>query len=340
MDATRILLVEPRGFCAGVEMAVKALAWLVLRARGEPVFCYHHVVHNERVVARFERLGVVFVDDLADVPPGAALLLSAHGSAPEVAGSPAVTVDAVCPLVAKVHHELRARAAAGQHVVYVGHAGHDEAEAAMAIAPSLSTLVHDPADLPDLGGAPVALLAQTTLAVGEWQAVRDAAAERYGDVWTPARDDVCYATTNRQAAVRAVAPHCDAVVVVGSASSSNTAALAAAATDAGCPLVLRVDGGDDLPADLHVRTVAVTAGASAPDAAVGEVVRALGGRVEPFSTVTEEAYFPPPASLRRLLRGDAAAVALLARDRHLSADELLTHVERVAAGWAAQAVSL
>lgn len=327
MQADRVLAVSPRGFCAGVDMAVKALGWLVLR-HGPPVFCFHEVVHNRRVVERFQALGVVFVDDVADVPRGAPLLLSAHGSAPGTAERhDGVVVDAVCPLVTKVHHELRARAAEGRPVLYVGHAGHDEATAAMAVAPEATTLVRSPADLPpELDGAP-AVLAQTTLALDEWQGVVDAARARYGDVWLPPRADVCYATTNRQAAVRGVAPRADAFVVVGSPSSANTAALASVAAAAGCREVLRVDGAGELPAGLHVAVAAVTAGASAPDDAVAEVVAALGGTVEHVTVREEQAYFPPPPALRRLLAGDPFARRLLERDHELSPGEFLDIVE-------------
>jgi 4-hydroxy-3-methylbut-2-en-1-yl diphosphate reductase len=335
MQASRVVLIEPRGFCAGVEMAVKALGWLVLRAGGRPVYCYHHVVHNEAVVERFRRLGVVFVDDLDAVPQGAPLLLSAHGSAPPIRSAPTVTVDAVCPLVAKVHHELRARAAAGNQILYVGHPGHDEAVGALAVAPEVTTLVPSATDLPDATGQPVALLAQTTLAVDEWESVVAAARRRYGEVWTAPRSDLCYATTNRQEAVRAAAPGCDAVVVVGSATSANTAALARVAGDVGVPLVLRVDGPSGLPAGVSVPTVAVTAGASAPESSVREVLDALGGTVERASVRAEHAYFPPPPALRRLLADEPLAQGLLDRDRSLPADELLSIVEAALAARAA-----
>jgi 4-hydroxy-3-methylbut-2-enyl diphosphate reductase len=327
MQAARVLVVSPRSFCAGVEMAVKALGWLVLR-HGAPVFCVHEVVHNRRVVDRFRDLGVVFVDDLGDVPPGAPVLLSAHGSAPGTADHhDGIVVDAVCPLVTKVHHELRARAAEGRPILYVGHPGHDEATAAMAVAPEVTTLVRSPADLPPALHRPPAVLAQTTLALDEWQAVVDAARSRYGRVWVPPRADVCYATTNRQAAVRAVAPQADAFVVVGSPESANTAALASVAVAAGCPQVVRVDGASELPAGVEVRTAAVTAGASAPESAVADVVAALGGDVEHVAIGDEHAYFPPPPALRRLLADDPVARRLLERDRSLSADEFLTIVE-------------
>jgi 4-hydroxy-3-methylbut-2-enyl diphosphate reductase len=335
MQADRVLLVEPRGFCAGVEMAVKALGWLVLRARGGRVYCFHQIVHNEQVVSRFERLGVVFVDDVREVPPGAPLMLSAHGSAPSVRRAAQVTVDAVCPLVAKVHREIKSRAAAGDSIVYIGHAGHDEAVGALGIAPARTTLVSSPDELPPPTGAPVAVLAQTTLAVDDWTAVVEAARTRYEEVWTPLRSDVCYATTNRQGALKAVAPSCDAVVVVGSASSANTAALVAVAGEAGVSYVVRVDDASDLPPDLHVGAVAVTAGASAPDSAVRRVVEALGGTVERSSVGREDAYFPPPPALRRLLADEPLFPELLERDREISAEEFLTIVEATLAERAA-----
>src|SRR5213595_3395365 len=169
MEVERVLLAAPRGFCAGVEMAIKALSWMV-RVFEPPVYCYHEIVHNQVVVDRFERLGVVFVDDVADVPEGAPLMLSAHGSAPEVVAAARArvggfVVDAVCPLVTKVHHEVKVRAGKGYSIVYVGHDGHDEAVGTMAVAPSAIHLVESQADVasfPDTD-QPVALLAQTTL---------------------------------------------------------------------------------------------------------------------------------------------------------------------------------
>src|SRR5947199_5817879 len=167
MDVDKVLLAAPRGFCAGVEMAIKALAWMV-RVFEPPVYCYHEIVHNRLVVERFERLGVVFVDDVSEVPPGKPIMLSAHGSAPEVVeaarANGGVVVDAVCPLVTKVHHEVKVRAGKGYSIVYVGHEGHDEAVGTMAVAPDAIHLVEsedDVAAMPD-GGQPVALLAHTT----------------------------------------------------------------------------------------------------------------------------------------------------------------------------------
>src|SRR5437899_12288221 len=183
MEVEEVLLAQPRGFCAGVEMAIKALAWMV-RVFEPPVYCYHEIVHNQVVVDRFRRLGVVFVDDIADVPEGAPLMLSAHGSAPEVVAAARANggfvVDAVCPLVTKVHHEARVRAGKGFSIVYVGHEGHDEAVGTMAVAPDAMHLVEqveDVAALPDPDG-PVALLAQTTLSHHDWADVLDAARTR------------------------------------------------------------------------------------------------------------------------------------------------------------------
>ncbi len=254
MSIERVLLAEPRGFCAGVEMAIKALAWMV-RAFEPPVYCFHEIVHNQVVVDRFREQGVVFVDDVGEVPEGAPLMLSAHGSAPEIAerarSGGRFVVNAVCPLVTKVHHEARVRARRGYTILYVGHAGHDEAVGTVAVAPDAIRLVESEADLDDALGTvadrdKVALLAQTTLALPEWQGLLDRSRERFPQLWTAERDDLCFATTNRQAALTEIARRADAVVVIGSANSSNTLALAKVAEAAGCRIVLRVDGPGEL----------------------------------------------------------------------------------------------
>ncbi len=304
----KVLLAQPRGFCAGVEMAIKALAWMT-RVFEPPVYCYHEIVHNRLVVEAFEAQGVVFVDDIAAVPPGAPLMLSAHGSAPEVEAAATeggrAVVNAVCPLVTKVHHEMKVRAQKGYTVVYVGHAGHEEAVGTMAVAPAAVRLVETEADVDGLAAidTPVALLAQTTLPHDEWRGVADRAKRRFPELWMPGRSDLCYATTNRQGALKAIAGRCDAVVVIGSANSSNTVSLAHVATAAGCPRVLRVNAADELPDDL-VGTVGITAGASAPEWLVEEVVARLAPAegVDTVTTVEEDEYFPPPRDLRDLLR--------------------------------------
>jgi 4-hydroxy-3-methylbut-2-en-1-yl diphosphate reductase len=318
-DVDRVLLAAPRGFCAGVEMAIKALAWMV-RAFDPPVYCYHEIVHNQRVVQRFEDLGVVFVDDIAEVPAGRPIMLSAHGSAPEVveqarAGGGYV-VDAVCPLVTKVHHEVKVRAGKGYQIVYVGHEGHEEAVGTMAVAPEAIHRVESTAEVAALPPfeQPVALLAQTTLSHRDWADVADATRARFPDIWMPSRSDLCFATTNRQSALIEIAPRCDAMVVIGSANSSNTRALESIARAAGCPRVYRVNGADELPDDL-LGTVGVTAGASAPEELVDAVIAALApvNGVEEVSLTQEDEYFPPPRNLRDLLSAvDAFATLALA----------------------------
>src|ERR1700677_1523080 len=210
VDVDEVLLASPRGFCAGVEMAIKALAWMV-RIFEPPIYCYHEIVHNRLVVEEFTRQGVIFVDDVTTVPAGAPLMLSAHGSAPEVEADASTkgrtVVNAVCPLVTKVHHEMKVRASKGYTVVYVGHAGHEEAIGTMAVAPQAVRLVERESDVDALeeSGMPVALLAQTTLPHDEWSGIAERARARFPDLWMPNRSDLCYATTNRQTALRALA---------------------------------------------------------------------------------------------------------------------------------------
>ncbi len=335
----RVLLCSPRGFCAGVEMAIKALAWMV-RAFEPPVYCYHEIVHNKLVVDRFRDRGVIFVDDIAEVPAGSPIMLSAHGSAPEVVtmarDRSSYVVDAVCPLVTKVHHEVKVRAGKGYQIVYIGHEGHEEAVGTMAVAPDAIHRVETVAEveaLPDFD-QPTALLAQTTLSHRDWADVAEAASARYPDLFTPGRSDLCFATTNRQSALMAVADRCDAFVVIGSANSSNTNALAKLATEAGCERVFRVNGPAELPEDLH-GTVGVTAGASAPEDVVQAVIEFLAPAdgVEEVNITDEDEYFPPPRNLRELL-GAVDVVATLAlggstedrpalNDRQIDASEVL-----------------
>ncbi|MEE9472976.1 MAG: 4-hydroxy-3-methylbut-2-enyl diphosphate reductase, partial [Acidimicrobiia bacterium] len=204
----KVLLAEPRGFCAGVEMAIKALTWMVQTFEA-PVYCFHEIVHNRDVVRSFEDAGVVFVDSMENVPVGAAVMLSAHGSAPDVVADAgdraAVLVDAVCPLVTKVHHEVRRMADKGFDIIYVGHEGHDEAVGTIAEAPQAITLIDPENGLgdyqPDNPGR-VALVSQTTLGLFEFEGVLDAAAERFPELWTARKSDLCYATTNRQRAIQ------------------------------------------------------------------------------------------------------------------------------------------
>ncbi len=339
MPVDKVLLAAPRGFCAGVEMAIKALAWMV-RAFEPPVYCYHEIVHNQLVVDRFRDLGVVFVDDIAEVPEGRPIMLSAHGSAPEVVAAARArgshVVNAVCPLVTKVHHEVKTRAGKGYRIVYVGHEGHEEAVGTMAVAPDSIERVEsvDEVDALSPTEQPVALLAQTTLSHRDWSAIAERAAERFPGLWRPGRSDLCFATTNRQTALAAIAPRCDAVVVIGSANSSNTRALEKLARESGCSRVWRVNGADELPDDLE-GTVGVTAGASAPEQLVEAVIDRLAPRhgVEQVRITDEDEYFPPPRELRDLLAGvDVVATFALGgsvpdrpavNDRQLAASDVL-----------------
>ncbi len=317
MAVDRVLLASPRGFCAGVEMAIKALAWMI-RSFDPPVYCYHEIVHNQRVVDRFAQLGVVFVDDVADVPPGKPIMLSAHGSAPEVVELArqrgGYVVDAVCPLVTKVHHEVRLRAGQGYRIVYVGHAGHEEAEGTFAVAPDAITMVETPDDVPapEDVSEPVALLAQTTLSHRDWQDVLETTRERFPDVWVPERSDLCFATTNRQSALSTIATRCDAVVVIGSANSSNTMALAKLAAESGCAEVHRVNAASELSEDIS-GVVGVTAGASAPEELVADVIERLApvNGVEEVTITDEIEYFPPPREMRELLNALTSSVNAL-----------------------------
>lgn len=336
----RVLLAEPRGFCAGVEMAIKALSWMV-KVFEPPVYCYHEIVHNQIVVERFRTQGVVFVDDIASVPQGAPVMLSAHGSAPSVVehsrAHAGVSVNAVCPLVTKVHHELKVRARKGYTVIYVGHEGHEEAVGTMAVAPESVRLVETREDVMALEdpGTPIAMLAQTTLSHDDWSEVLTATKERFPETWTPGRSDLCFATTNRQTALREVASRADVVVVVGSSNSSNTVALGKVAKGMGVETVVRVNGPEELPEGLS-GVVAVTAGASAPD----DVVRAVIDRLDPANgvevvrAVDEEEYFPPPRELRELVDvlstafatihgSEASAGNAFANDRQLAAKDVL-----------------
>ena len=323
-------------------MAIKALAWMV-RSFEPPVYCYHEIVHNKLIVDRFKALGVIFVDDIAQVPVGSPIMLSAHGSAPEVVSAArargSYVVDSVCPLVTKVHHEVKVRAGKGYQIVYVGHDGHEEAVGTMAVAPQSIHRVESVAEVAALPqfDQPVALLAQTTLSHRDWSGVAEATSLRFPDLWKPGRSDLCFATTNRQSALMAMAPRCDALVVIGSANSSNTRALAKLATEAGCPKVFRINHVDELPDDL-TGVVGVTAGASAPEELVEAVIARLdpSAGVEDVNVTEEDEYFPPPRNLRELqlaielaatvLLGGASDEGRLAEDRSISASEVLAEL--------------
>ena len=345
MNIDKVALAAPRGFCAGVEKAIKALDWMT-RVFSPPVYCYHEIVHNKFVVDYFKSLNVVFVDDVTLVPAGAPIMLSAHGSPPQVIeaarNAGGTVVDAVCPLVTKVHHEMKVRARKGYTVLYVGHEGHEEAVGTMAVAPESVHLIESTDDIDALvgGEGPFALLSQTTLSLDEWQHLREYAELRFPDIWMPNRGDLCFATTNRQAALRSIAGKTDAVIVIGSANSSNTMALTKVAETMGNQRILRINGVSELPDDLS-GVVAVTAGASAPESLVNQVLEVLnptnGVTVE--SVTVEDEYFPPPPELREMLKTLSAVLDLTLRtpsissfdgqaDRDFTAAQVLSAVSR------------
>lgn len=325
-------------------MAIKALTWMT-RIFDGPVYCYHEIVHNEWVVQAFEKVGVVFVDDIEDAPEGAPIMLSAHGSAPDVVAAAqdraAVVIDAVCPLVTKVHHEVKMMSRKGYEIIYIGHEGHDEAVGTIAEAPDSITLVEPEVGLGDFSATDsekVALVAQTTLGLHEWQGVMDDASARYPELKTARKSDLCYATTNRQEAVNQLSDICDLILVVGSHNSSNTQALVRVAHENGVA-AYRIDSAADIDPDWlnGVETVGLTAGASAPDHLVQEVIDRLNPTkgFELWSTTEEAEYFPLPPQLRAFVATLQALVeagvtaskpggdSWLERDREWTATEAL-----------------
>ena len=288
-------------------MAIKALIWMV-RIFTPPVYCYHQIVHNQWVVEAFENVGVVFVDDISEVPPGAPVMLSAHGSAPQVVDSAydraAIVIDSVCPLVTKVHHEVKRMSKSGYDILYIGHKEHDEAVGTIAVSPEKITLVTPESGVGEFrpkDPGRVALVAQTTLGMHEWGAIHDEAADRFPDLWTARRSDLCYATTNRQSVVQKMAEYCDLILVVGSDNSSNTQALVRVANEFETA-AHRIDRASDICAEWleEANTVGLTAGASAPEHLVEEVIDVLAPTqgVEFAHITDEDEYFPLPRQLR------------------------------------------
>jgi 4-hydroxy-3-methylbut-2-en-1-yl diphosphate reductase len=307
----RILLASPRGFCAGVNMAIESLD-LALGSLAPPIFVYHEIVHNKYVVEHFRGRGVTFVDDLADVPPGATLLFSAHGVSPEVRRVARErnlkAIDATCPLVTKVHLEAIKYAKAGYTILLIGHEGHDEVIGTMGEAPEAIVLVESPeavAGLEVADESKVAYLTQTTLSVDDANRIIARLKERFPKIAAPPKDDICYATQNRQEAVSMLAGEADIAIVLGSQNSSNSQRLAELARERGIRAHL-VDGPGDLDPAWFVdaRTVLVTAGASAPEAVVDQCLDWLrerfGATVEPRIVREEHVSFPLPRELRSL----------------------------------------
>ncbi|MDQ4131437.1 MAG: 4-hydroxy-3-methylbut-2-enyl diphosphate reductase [Actinomycetota bacterium] len=303
-----LLLAAPRGFCAGVDRAV-AIVEKALEIYGPPVYVRHEIVHNTHVVDELRERGAVFVEDEREAPEGAVIVFSAHGSPPEAFANSRsrnhVLVDATCPLVTKVHVETRRYASRGLEVVLIGHAGHQEVVGTMGQASDAIRLVERPEDvdaLPLPEDAEVAYVTQTTLSVDDAQAVVGRLRQRFPLLHHPKRDDICYATQNRQDAVKVLAARCDLVLVVGSPTSSNSNRLVEVARGCGteAELVEDVDGIDQRWLS-GVEVVGLTSGASAPEALVSEVVawfRALGTKkVETVRVVEEDVHFALPAAL-------------------------------------------
>ncbi len=316
----KILLARPRGFCAGVNMAVSALE-KALEIYGAPLYVYHEIVHNKHIVDRFRKQGVIFVDDLALVPAGARLMYSAHGVSPlvesEASRKDLHIIDATCPLVRKVHWQAGRFAEQGYTIVLVGHRGHDEVVGVLGEAPGQILLVESVADVDALAippGEKIAFLTQTTLSVDEANVIISRLKRRYPDCVGSPKEDICYATQNRQEALKAVLSDVDAVVVVGSENSSNSNRLAEIAAEHGIPAYL-IDG----PADIDPawfaghEVVAVTAGASAPEDLVEGCLewlcRTYGAVVEERSTREENVVFPLPLEIRDWAAESAARTA-------------------------------
>lgn len=283
----QIILAAPRGFCAGVNMAIESLE-IALARFGPPVFVYHEIVHNRWVVEHFRARGVVFVEHLDDVPAGANLLYSAHGVSPEVRRSAearnVATIDATCPLVTKVHREAARFAGEGYKIVLIGHRGHDEVIGTIGEAPEAIHLVGSVEDVDELEFSEtekLAYLTQTTLSVDDASRIIRRLKQRFPRIEGPAKEDICYATQNRQEAVRVLAGQADLVLVVGSRNSSNSQRLVEIAKNQGVPAYL-IDGPDDIRLEWFSgeETVVITAGASAPEDLVEQCVEWLQGRFQ------------------------------------------------------------
>lgn len=317
----KVLLASPRGYCAGVDRAVETVE-KALEKYGAPVYVRKEIVHNKYVVETLQERGVIFVDETDQVPEGAHLVFSAHGVSPAVRESAAqrnlLTLDASCPLVTKVHNEAKRFARDGYHILLVGHEGHEEVEGTAGEAPENTHLVDgvDGVDrLPDFpDDQKLVWLSQTTLSVDETMVIVDKLHERYPNLENPPSDDICYATQNRQAAVKEIAPRCELVVVVGSQNSSNSRRLVEVALEAGAQASYLVDYASQIKDEWFdgVDTVGVTSGASVPEILVKELVEELSRRgyteVEEVTTTVETITFALPRDLR-LPRRDNPAVA-------------------------------
>jgi 4-hydroxy-3-methylbut-2-enyl diphosphate reductase len=310
----KVLLAAPRGYCAGVDRAVVTVE-KALDLYGPPVYVRKEIVHNRYVVDTLSERGAVFVEETDEVPEGAVVVFSAHGVAPavheEAAERSLRTIDATCPLVTKVHNEAKRFADEGYQILLIGHEGHEEVEGTMGEAPEAITLVDGPESVADLDLAEddkVVWLSQTTLSVDETMETVDALRDRLPELVSPPSDDICYATQNRQAAVKVIAPRCDVLIVVGSANSSNSVRLLEVGLQAGAGSGHRVDSAKELEESWFAgaSTVGLTSGASVPEILVRDVLDRLGElgfpETEVVDAVAENLVFALPPELRREMK--------------------------------------
>lgn len=309
--AERIVLAAPRGFCAGVAFAIEVVE-LALKAHGAPIYVRHAIVHNEHVVTSFEKRGVIFVEDVNEIPEGSVVVFSAHGVSPQVREDSSrrdlKIVDATCPLVTKVHNETKRYAKKDYLMVYIGHRGHVEAEGTMGEAPEKMILVETPDEAEALELPPhdrLALVTQTTLSVDEVQEILAVLKRRFPHLEQPKKEDICYATTNRQMAVKELAASTDRVLVVGSTTSSNSNRLREVAEAQGIPAHLLMTP-DQIEDSWHQsKVIGITSGASTPEKLVEDIVGRLleespDAKVEILTTIQENVEFRPPRDLIQL----------------------------------------
>lgn len=316
-ETKRILLAAPRGYCAGVDRAVVTVE-KALELYGPPVYVRKQIVHNKHVVSTLEKRGAIFVDEVSEVPEGATVVFSAHGVAPvvhaEAADRNLKTIDATCPLVTKVHAEAKRFAAEGYQILLIGHEGHEEVVGTMGEAPEAMTLIDNPQAARDIeieNADKLVWLSQTTLSVDETLETVDVLSERFPGLQSPPSDDICYATQNRQGAIKAISPQSEVVIVVGSGNSSNSVRLVEVALEAGAGAAYRVDHAGEIDERWleGVTTVGLTSGASVPEILVDEVIAFLTskgfGELEEVTTAEESLIFALPPELRRDIKASA-----------------------------------
>jgi 4-hydroxy-3-methylbut-2-enyl diphosphate reductase len=306
----RIVLAAPRGYCAGVDRAVIAVE-KAIEQYGSPIYVRKQIVHNIEVVSSLEERGAIFVDEVDEVPEGSHLVFSAHGVSPKVKSDAAaknlMAIDATCPLVTKVHREAERFSRQDYHILLVGHEGHEEVEGTMGHAPDNTTLIHDP-DAADTVEVPesekMIWLSQTTLSVDETMETVRRLRIRFPHLQDPPSDDICYATQNRQVAIKKIAPECDLVLVVGSSNSSNSVRLVEVALETGAKASYRIDYSSEIKQEWleGVSTIGLSSGASVPEYLVDEVLSDLRhagfGHVDTVTTATEDLMFSLPKELR------------------------------------------